>query len=586
MSSYYIRVGKYKFSIGELVYIEGEMKKLSKHHVNWGFDFNSYLRKNNVRYEIYNINQVVRKYKTLSFYYWKMSENNNILLKLLIFQNKNDITLLKTLNDLGISHVINLGGLNFYILDRFIDKKILKKDNYKKFKPIFILLLLIYNYLLGLKLIIIKSTLSIFFRYLNKLQIINIKKWNLQSLQWIIIFSLNPSFIYSIGFFYSIAFNLLYLDQNNKILISKKRVIYNFLLVIFISFPLQIHFHYKIWLFSTIFEVVLFPLIFMSYIICILFPYLVNLSNFLYSILDGVSRFLNIFNKILIVGKVSLLFLIIYFIFLKILNVYIFMNKKFKIIFRTIFFSFFLSLIQYNQLNIFENSIVMLDVGNGNSFLLKNKNNYVILDAGAGYGYSESIFKNYLDYKGVRNVKAAIISHYHSDHYNQLNEIKKNIKINDIYFNDNIVDKIIIKDIIISNFVYLNNKDENDNSIISFIELNNKKLLFVGDATKKTENKLIENNEFINKIDNGGVDFLQIGHHGSKTSTSDEFIKLLRPNNCYISGKHEKYKDFPSKETIETLNKYNCSISVTNNENNYKYNINKNSSKTIKKTLF
>ncbi|WP_200901512.1 ComEC/Rec2 family competence protein [Spiroplasma litorale] len=262
------------------------------------------------------------------------------------------------------------------------------------------------------------------------------------------------------------------------------------------------------------------------------------------------------------------------------------MNKKFKIIFRTIFFSFFLSLIQYNQLNIFENSIVMLDVGNGNSFLLKNKNNYVILDAGAGYGYSESIFKNYLDYKGVRNVKAAIISHYHSDHYNQLNEIKKNIKINDIYFNDNIVDKIIIKDIIISNFVYLNNKDENDNSIISFIELNNKKLLFVGDATKKTENKLIENNEFINKIDNGGVDFLQIGHHGSKTSTSDEFIKLLRPNNCYISGKHEKYKDFPSKETIETLNKYNCSISVTNNENNYKYNINKNSSKTIKKTLF
>ena len=68
---------------------------------------------------------------------------------------------------------------------------------------------------------------------------------------------------------------------------------------------------------------------------------------------------------------------------------------------------------------------------------------------------------------------------------------------------------------------FLNNKDygnENDNSSVIYRELNNHKFLFMGDAVVEVEKDLIE------KYNLKDIDVLKVGHHGSRTSSGEEFI--------------------------------------------------------------
>ena len=86
---------------------------------------------------------------------------------------------------------------------------------------------------------------------------------------------------------------------------------------------------------------------------------------------------------------------------------------------------------------------------------------------------------------------------------------------------------------------FLNNKDydnENDNSSIIYTELNNHKFLFMGDAGVEVEENLIEKNNL------SDIDVLKVGHHGSKTSSSKEFINEINPKYSIISvGKNNRY---------------------------------------------
>ena len=86
---------------------------------------------------------------------------------------------------------------------------------------------------------------------------------------------------------------------------------------------------------------------------------------------------------------------------------------------------------------------------------------------------------------------------------------------------------------------FLNNKDygnENDNSSVIYTELNNYKFLFMGDAGVEVEEELIE------KYNLQDIDVLKVGHHGSKTSSSKEFINEINPKYSIISvGKNNRY---------------------------------------------
>ena len=89
--------------------------------------------------------------------------------------------------------------------------------------------------------------------------------------------------------------------------------------------------------------------------------------------------------------------------------------------------------------------------------------------------------------------------------------------------------------------------NENDNSNVIYTEINGYKFMFMGDASITTEK------EILSKYNLSNIDVLKVGHHGSKTSSSKEFINDINPKYSVISvGKNNRY-GHPNKEVLNNL---------------------------------
>ena len=89
--------------------------------------------------------------------------------------------------------------------------------------------------------------------------------------------------------------------------------------------------------------------------------------------------------------------------------------------------------------------------------------------------------------------------------------------------------------------------NENDNSNVIYSELNVYKFMFMGDAGIDKEKDILD------KYNLSNVDVLKVGHHGSKTSSSKEFINVINPKYSIISiGKNNRY-GHPNKEVLNNL---------------------------------
>ncbi|MEG0373737.1 MAG: DNA internalization-related competence protein ComEC/Rec2, partial [Enterococcus sp.] len=94
----------------------------------------------------------------------------------------------------------------------------------------------------------------------------------------------------------------------------------------------------------------------------------------------------------------------------------------------------------------------------------------------------------------------------------------------------------------------------NDDSIVTYFQVNQQKFLLTGDLEMVGEQKLLENYPHLK------TDFLKVGHHGSNTSTSLAFLITLRPKYGIISaGKKNRY-GHPTAETISKLKEQNIRI--------------------------
>ncbi len=89
--------------------------------------------------------------------------------------------------------------------------------------------------------------------------------------------------------------------------------------------------------------------------------------------------------------------------------------------------------------------------------------------------------------------------------------------------------------------------DENDNSNVIYTDINGYKFMFMGDAGVEKEKDILDNYNI------SDVDVIKVGHHGSKTSSSEEFINEINPKYSIISvGKNNRY-GHPNKEVLDSL---------------------------------
>lgn len=218
--------------------------------------------------------------------------------------------------------------------------------------------------------------------------------------------------------------------------------------------------------------------------------------------------------------------------------------------------------------------IYFIDVGQGDSTLIITpKGKKILIDGGEG---KNEILLPYLLDRGINKIDYIIISHFDSDHCNGLIEVMEKIKVGKVLVSKqpeeseeyrNILEIIKRKNIeacvvkaqdriTIEKDLYINIqnpagklefKDLNNNAIVAKLIYKNFSMLFTGDIEKAEENIA---QKYKNNLKST---ILKVAHHGSKTSTNEEFLKYVEPQIALIGvGENNKF-GHPNQQIIEKL---------------------------------
>lgn len=586
VGSYYFKNDEYKFfkekvNIGSSVIVKGKLVSPKNNTVPYLFNYKKYLYNKRVYYtlkidsiKILNENsnpfiklknrviKHVNSYKDSTYLY------AFILGKTELISDK----VLTSYRENGISHLFALSGLHVSIFSSIL-LFILKKLRFKEilnYVIIFIFLLL-FSFITGFSPSILRATLLFFLLGINKVFYLNIRTLDILYLVFIILVIINPFIIYNLSFILSFtaAFFLIF---SSDLLKGKNYFVSLFkvsLLSYFASLPLSIYYFGYTNLLGVILNLVFVPLVSFVVFPLTLLTFIISkfysILNITTNLLESLSLLFNKFKIIIYFPRINLIFV---FIYLSILMLYIKFKKKICLYLIIVLLIFF-KIRPYMDNNTY---IYYIDVGQGDSILVvtPHLNKTILIDTGGIVSFNKNYKSNIVKNKtipffrriGINKVDYLFLTHGDYDHAGEANELLSNFCVKKVFINkgniNNIEKKINNKEVLtLKNFVIdnikvnsLNNNvfnNENDDSTILLFNIYDYKFLFMGDASIKTEEYLLNNYILPN------VDILKVGHHGSYTSTSTDFINVIKPKYSVISvGENNMYKH-PNKSVLDIL---------------------------------
>lgn len=232
---------------------------------------------------------------------------------------------------------------------------------------------------------------------------------------------------------------------------------------------------------------------------------------------------------------------------------------------------------QYGNGNDSNLKIHYIDVGQGDSELIQIGDKNILIDAGT----SDKKALNYLKSLGIKKIDYAIATHPHEDHIGSMDDVIKTFDIGTFYSPkvttttktfENMVKALKAKDLKMNvpkvgeeikignatlTFLAPNSdkyEDLNNYSIVVKLKYGNNSFIFMGDAQDVSEGEILKKQLDIK------ADVIKIGHHGSHSSTTQEFLDKVNPRYAVISC--EKGNDYghPHKETLAKLNAKNINV--------------------------
>lgn len=242
---------------------------------------------------------------------------------------------------------------------------------------------------------------------------------------------------------------------------------------------------------------------------------------------------------------------------------------------------------KYNDINIDLNklNIFYFNVGQADCTLITINNKNMLIDA--GQDSDGEYIVEFLKDRNIEQLDYFVITHGDIDHSGGAKDIINNIKIERIFMPQGISDceeeyqeirqlaskkeiempKIEVNqefNLDVANFTIVSVKNDmdcatNDSSIAIRLNYFNTSYLFMGDITTDIEDEI--------KCES--VDILKIGHHGSNSSTSTEFLEKIKPKYAIISAGNNKKYNHPSEEVLERLRNFGIqdnNIYITKNQ--------------------
>jgi len=241
--------------------------------------------------------------------------------------------------------------------------------------------------------------------------------------------------------------------------------------------------------------------------------------------------------------------------------------------------------------------IIFLDVGQGDSILIQKGTRQILIDGGPSGKTELAKLGKHLTYFD-REIEIVVATHPDKDHIGGLIDVARNYKIGKVLATGAEKDTAVFKewkDVLLYNkietlevwrgtevkFDGIRMKiiapagkidpsagDVNGKSIVARMDCDGNSFLFTGDVENPAERDIVKSGENID------VDILKIAHHGSKYSSSEEFLEAASPKVAVISvGANNSY-GHPAEAVLEALKKRDVEILRTDEAGNIVYNCN------------
>ncbi|MBR6821372.1 MAG: DNA internalization-related competence protein ComEC/Rec2 [Bacilli bacterium] len=571
--------------------IKGKLEVPSNNTIPNTFNYKKYLLNKGIRYRLVIDSIVVIDSNIGVIYSLRNIINNRIdnidntgYMKAFILGIKDDIDdeVYNNYQKIGITHLFALSGMHVGLLSGII-LKILKKVSIIKKYIIINIILVIYGFIVGYPSSIKRCILFFIFNSINKIFKLDISTFKILLL---VIFSLiiyEYKIIYDIGFIYSICTvgGIIlcnnYINHDNKLISS-----FRLSLVAFIfSLPISLSSFYEVNLLSIFYN-----MIFVPYISIIVYPlslisFIIPSLSFIFSIsiklLEVCSSYLSTIRFFSIYLDFNIVEIIIYYL----VTIFMFYKNEYRLSILLILIVIIDIMIPYLDSNGY---VYFFDVGQGDSSLVISpyRKDIILIDTGGSLNYhvSDNVI-SFMKSIGIRSIDLLILSHGDSDHALEVDNIFKDINIkclntnlgdfNDLEINAmKLIDTCLYepKNMVLNYLNYDVYDNENDNSLLTYMNIYNTSILSLGDASSKVEDSLI------NKYKLSNIDIFKLSHHGSKSSTSKLFIDSINPKYSIISvGKKNRY-GHPNKDVLGNLN--NTNLYRTDYNGSIKFTIKKN----------
>ena len=566
-------------SYGDKIKVKGTLITPSKNTNQNTFNYQKYLYYKKIYYlvEATSINKIANNHNYLytikNTLYQKINKlkSSNYIKTLLFCDNTLSKEIKESYRINGISHLFSVSGMhiNFFVSIIYL---YLNKITYNKRIKYLITNIFIITYLILFpSSSLLRSTVMSILYSINYLLKLKIKKIDILLLTLGVSLLINPFIIYDLGYIYSytITFFLVLssstLKKKNKI----NKIIYISLLSFLVSIPITIYNSYEINIICILLNIILVPIISIIIlpitILTYIFPILDSILYLFTNTLETISLFISKINITKIIfPKPSLLIIVLYYI----IFLLSYQNKKY------FYLNIILLIIIYISPYLNSNfEVVMFEVGEADCHLIKypyNKNT-ILIDTGKNEYKIKNEVIPYLKSIGIKKIDYLIITHGDEDHIGGSITLINNFQVKNVILNKGTftdLEKELIKNLnkkkipyqininkinLSNHTIYLLNNtkynNENDNSIITYFTYQKYKFLYMGDASITTEDNLLENYNLNN------ISILKVGHHGSNTSSSKDFISQINPSISLISVGENNIYHHPNKEVINNLSK-------------------------------
>ena len=235
-----------------------------------------------------------------------------------------------------------------------------------------------------------------------------------------------------------------------------------------------------------------------------------------------------------------------------------------------------------------------MDVGQGDATLINYLGKHQVLIDGGPNGKEFLYRLGKVMPWGDKEIEVVVLTHPDKDHLAGLIDLAENYKVGIFLYNgqsaeteiykqlqETLVEKNIKQEILLEgsninigkhlklkvfspDVLITEDKKRNEQSIVLRMDFGENSFLFTGDAEMKTEKDMIDDEEDLD------VDYLKVGHHGSKHSTSKEFLAKVTPEYAIISSGKDNRFGHPASEVLEKLNLIRAKIFRTDEKGTVK----------------